>query len=105
MTGHIQVRCLTKSGNYVSDIDSDAAFIGPHNPKGLFKMVIQPIANSHGQYEIRYMKVSACIVVSGEGYIITGGSKTWIEERCRSRKAERWKPLIQREVSSENDLW
>ena len=80
MKGTIQVRRLNKSGRYVSGLDWDDAFKGKDNPRGLFKMVIEPIEG-----KIRYKKIDGGYLVDGEAYIITAGSESEIDERIRKR--------------------
>ena len=101
----MKVKRLNKTGNYKSDLDYDNAFIGKDNPKGYFKMVIQPILNSDGQYEIRYMKTAEGYIVSGEAYIITNQYETKIDAAFRNKYNEKWNPIIQRQVESKEDLW
>ena len=105
MKGHIIVRRLNKSGIYKSDLDWDNAFRGQGNPKGLFKMVVEPIENSDGEKEIRYMKVEDGYKVSGEAYIVTGQDEGKIDTRIRKRYSEKHSPLVQREVQTKNELW
>ena len=80
MKGTIQVRRLNKSGRYVSGLDWDDAFKGKDNPRGLFKMVIEPIEG-----EIRYKKIDGGYLVDGEAYIISAGSEREIDEKIRER--------------------
>ena len=100
MKGHMKVKRLTKSGNYVSELGYDTAFAGEDNPHGYFKMVIQPIEN-----EIRFMRTADGLVVSGEGYIISSGSESEIDENAKRYLKERWPGLVQREVKDEHKLW
>lgn len=100
MTGQMKVQRLSRSGNYVSKLDYDKAFACEDNPHGYFKMVIQPIES-----EVRYMRVADGIVVSGEGYIISGESELEIDEKAKRHLKERWPGLVQREVKSDYELW
>lgn len=104
MKGTILVNRINKSGNYNSALDYDPSFSCAENPVGFFKMVIQPIENSDGQSEIRYMKTDLGIKVSGEAYIISGSDETEIDKKCR-RYHRRYDNLIQREVFSSENLW
>lgn len=105
MKGQIFVKRLNKSGNYISELDYDAAFMGESNPRGYFKMVIQPIMNCNNNYEIKYIKVSGGYIVSGECYIIEKRTETEIDERIKKYKSDKWENLIQTKVESENELW
>ena len=51
MKGHIFVKRLNEKGNYKSELDWDKCFQDKGNPKGYFKMFIQPIEG-----EIKYMR-------------------------------------------------
>lgn len=77
MKSSIIVNRLNKSGRYISSFDTDKAFITDDNPKGQFKMVVEPIDG-----EIMYKKLDKGYLVEGEGYIITG-SETEINEKIR----------------------
>lgn len=105
MTGQIFVKRLNKSGNYISELDYDAAFIDKSNPRGYFKMVIQPIMNCNNNHEIKYIRVSGGYIVSGECYIISKRTETEIDERIKKYKSDKWKNLIQTKVETKNNLW
>lgn len=105
MKSHMFVKKLNKSGNYRSKIDFDKVFACRDNPDGMFKMVVQPIRNSEGKREIRYIKAEGGYIVSGEGYIITDPSKELIDKCIKRYHSERWKSLIQTEVENESELW
>ncbi len=105
MKGTMKVDRLRKSGNYVSTLDYDKCYMESDNPKGLFKMVIEPIENSEGYREIRYMRTEQGILVSGEGYLISAESEKEIDEKCMKHTRKQWPKLIQREVSTEDQLW
>lgn len=106
MKGQFISKGIRKSGNYISALDYDASFADRNNPHGYFKMVIQPIENSRGQHEIRYMKTLDGIRVSGEAYILTGETEMEIDEKYKRRfSSDHWEKLIQTEVKTENDLW
>ena len=99
MKGRMNVKHLSKTGNYVSQLDYDESFACENNPGGLFKMVIHPIEN-----EIRYMRTAEGIVVSGESYIVSG-SDSEIAEKVKMHMTSRWPGLVQREVNNSNELW
>ena len=106
MTGSCIVKRLNKSGNYKSMLDTDPSFVDANNPKGYFKLIVQPIENSYGQPEIRFCKAPGGYRVSGEGYFIGGPNEKEIDEKYHSRFGiDRWPGLIQKEVQSEEDLW
>ena len=106
MTGSCVVKCLSKSGNYKSALDSDLSFVDASNPNGCFKLVVQPIKNSYGQPEIRYSKVPGGYRVSGEGYFICGFDEKEIDKKYHSRYGiDRWPGLVQTKVAEEKDLW
>lgn len=106
MTGHIIVKKLIKTGKYKSALDYDKAFAGGDNPKGLFKMVVEPIENMTGQPEIRYLRMHDGIQVSGEGYIFSGASEEEIDEAIKKHfRRDTWHGLIQRQVYNEAALW
>ncbi len=75
MTGIIFVKRLNKSGTFVSYLDYSGAFAVKDNPKGYFKMIIQPLKRS----QIRYAKVKGGYVVEGESYIISGPDEKSID--------------------------
>lgn len=77
MTSSIIVNRLNKSGRYISAPDTDKAFITKDNPKGQFKIVVEPIDG-----KILYEKLDKGYLVDGEGYIITG-SEAEINEDIR----------------------
>lgn len=93
MKGTIQVRKLNKSGRYVSELDWDNAFKGKDNPRGLFKMIIEPIEG-----EIRYKKVDGGYQVDGEAYIIAAGSEDEIDEKIRERHHSRLSGTVHTEM-------
>ena len=64
MKGHIIVPEITNDSYYVSELDWDNTYKDKGNPKGYFKMLIEPIKNGDGKYEIRYMKVDNRIIKS-----------------------------------------
>jgi hypothetical protein len=104
MRGYIVVRKLTKKPYYVSEIDWDNSFKDKGNPKGYFKMLIEPIENSDDKYEIRYMKADNGIKVSGEAYIFTGRSEKQIDNKIAKFVTVR-KNYVQTEVNTEEELW
>ena len=75
MKGHMFVKRLNKKGNYKSELDWDKCFQNKENPKGYFKMFIQPIEG-----EIKYMRKKGGYIVSGEAYIVTNCSEKYIDE-------------------------
>ena len=104
MTGTCLVRKLNRTGNFLSCLDNDKSFIDRTNPEGLFKMLVQPILNSHGEQEIRFMKTKDGYLVSGEAYILTGADESEINLKAR-RHREKWDKLVYTSCASENDLW
>lgn len=105
MTGHMFTKRINKTGNYKSKLDWDIAFKDNNNPEGNFKMFIQPIQNSDGEYEIRYMKTKGGYIVSGEGYIVTDRNENEIDKKFNKEFREKWNPLVQKKVENENELW
>ena len=77
MKSSIVVNRLNKSGRYISELDTDKAFITEDNTKGQFKIVVEPMEG-----EIIYEKLDNGYLVKGEGYIITG-SESKINEDIR----------------------
>lgn len=104
MKGHIIVSKLTNNGYYVSELDWDEAYKDKENPKGLFKMLIEPIHNDDDEYEIKYMKFNDNIKVSGEAYIITGKSEHLIDKEIAKVATVR-PQFIQTAVNDEDELW
>ena len=100
MKGHMFVKRLNKKGNYKSELDWDKCFQNKENPKGYFKMFIQPIEG-----EIKYMRKKGGYIVSGEAYIVTNCSEKYIDEEFRDRFSDECKGLVQTEVSTEYELW
>ena len=72
MKGTVFVKELNKVGTFVSEMDFDRHYIDKNNPKGRFKIVVQPIENWEGKNEIQYKKVDGGFLVDGEAYIIVG---------------------------------
>ena len=106
MTGQFIAKRLKKSGNYISALDFDKSFVGKDNPKGLFKMVVQPIENCDGNPEIRFLRVASGVMVSGEAYIISAATEEEIDDKIRKEYAcDKWPALFHREVFLERDLW
>ena len=97
MTGSMYVKRLNKSGKYKSALD--------HDTIGKFKMVILPIKNTKEQNEIRYMRTENGILVSGEGYLVSGTDEKEIDAKCMRYMRERVENLIQTEVFAEENLW
>lgn len=104
MKGTIYVKKLNRTGNFVSELDYDHIFADDTNPKGLFKMLIQPILNSEGEREIRHMKTKDGYLVSGESYIITGTDENEIDRKIRRRR-KKWDNLVYTSCTSKIDLW
>ena len=104
MTGHCIVKRLNKSGNHASAIDWDDAFKSKDNPKGLFKMVVLPIRNSNGDMEVKYCKTNEGIMVSGEGYIVTGFSEKEINKEVR-KHYKKYANVVLTKVDNEKELW
>ena len=104
MKGRIVVSEKTNESYYVSELDSDNAYKDKGNPKGYFKMLIEPIENGDDKYEIRYMKVDNRIKVSGEAYIFTGRSEAQIDKQIAKFVTVR-NDCIQTEVKTEERLW
>lgn len=106
LKGQIHVNNLNARGVYVSELDTDKAFAFSGNSCGYFKMVICPILNSDGKYEIRYMKDKDGYTVSGEGYIVSDGDTRAIDRRCRNYwKDDRFGKVVQTEVKTREALW
>lgn len=105
MRGTFFVKRLNKTGNYVSVLDKHPCFVGKDNPEGLSKEVVQPIFNSNGEREIRYMKVKGGYIVSGEAYILTGHDEKEIDEKAKKYKKERWENLTYTLCNDKKDLW
>lgn len=71
MTGYMVVKKLNKSGRYISSIDeAGEVWADETNPKGLYKMVIEPIEGV-----IEYAKLDKGYMVMGEGYFVTGNEQ------------------------------
>ncbi len=104
MKGHIIVPEITNDSYYVSELDCDNTYKDKGNPKGYFKMLIEPIENGDDKYEIRYMKVDNGIKVSGEAYIFTGRSEKQIDNQIAKFVTVR-NDYIQTEVKTEERLW
>lgn len=100
MKGHMFVKRLNKEGNYKSELDWDKCCQDKGNPKGYFKMFIQPIEG-----EIKYMRTKGGYIVSGEAYIVTNRSEKYIDKEFRDRFSDEWEGLVQTEVSTEDELW
>ena len=108
MKGYITVKALKpKTGIYASELDYDRSFADKDNPKGLFKMVIEPIMNNDGKYEIRYMRSDEGYIVSGEAYIVSYGSEAKINDYVLKHfmSGPKYKPLIHTEGKSMKELW
>ena len=104
MSGYITVHRLKRSGNYVSDLDQDRAFISKANKNRFFKMLVAPIENSDGRQEIRYMKTEEGILVSGEAYICSGETEDALDRNVRKLRVT-CKDVLLVEVDSEDSLW
>lgn len=104
MRGTMFVKRLTKTGNYVSELDFDNSFSDISNPNGYFRMLIQPILNTENRYEIRYKKTKGGYIVSGEAYFVGGYDDSDIKRKLRAHK-EKWNNLIQTEVVEDSDLF
>lgn len=104
MKGHIIVKKLNKSGNYISELDYDKTFVDSSNKKGLFKMLIQPIKNNENKNEIKYIKEKDFYIVSGEAYIISGRSETEINKRI-NKYCEHYDEVLLTKVNSKDELW
>lgn len=104
MKGHILVSRLSNKSYYVSELDWDNAFKDKGNPKGLFKMLIEPIQNNDGVYEIKYMKHGDKYKISGESYIISANSESKIDKKIKQLRTKRLS-FIQTKVETEDQLW
>ncbi len=106
MKGHIHVGKLNARGVYVSELDTDSAFAFSENTLGLFKMVVCPVKNKDGRYEIRYKKDKEGYTISGECYIISDSDVRVIDRRCRNYwKEDKFGKVLQHEVKTTNALW
>ena len=105
MKGQIRVKTLNESGIYASDLDWDNSFKDKKNPEGWFKMVIEPIENSDGKHEIRYMLVPGGYIVSGEAYIISEATEAAINARIRKNHPAVYTDVVHTKVKNEGSLW
>ncbi len=87
-------RLRLKSGNYVSELNEDKSFIEKDNPKGLFKIVVQPTNEYKGRV-IRYTKrPKGGYWVSGEAYIITGENESEIDAIIKDHYNDRFENVV-----------
>ncbi len=93
MKSTIFVKKLNKSGVYKSSLDYEKAFITDDNPKGMFRMVVEPL-DCDDDPVIEYTKVPGGYMVSGEGYIIAEGTEKEINEYVKKHFNKRYPNVI-----------
>ena len=106
MKGQCHVKTLKTSGIYASELDWDNSFKDKKNPEGWFKMVIEPIENSDGKHEIRYMlDPKGGYIISGEAYIISEPTEAAINAKIRKNHPAVYTDVVHTKVKKEDALW
>ena len=103
MTGTFKVNKINPSGFYVSELDYDPVFAGSDNPKGYFKMIIEPLCFDEHTGVIRRCKNKSGWTIEGEGYFIVGSLKE-IDEKVEYHREQyrknKYKNIIYQEVAN-----